>query len=254
MKLIVITTETFFEGEAEAINLLFENGLETLHLRKPAASSHETAMFIKQIRLDYHARIVLHDHYDLTKMFDLKGIHLNRRNQETYGWGSLESCYNRHCKGDDPKQSKLSISRSCHSFEEVQESRFFDYVFLSPVFDSISKVGYKQGFTIQQLLEARERKIIDERVIALGGITKENIPIARSYGFGGVAVLGALWGGFVGGNGARIANPRDRKLLSSVHSDLQTSVHSFVHSDLQTSVHSFVHSDLQSECLEYKDL
>ena len=221
MKLIVITTETFFEGEAEAINLLFENGLETLHLRKPAASLHETAVFIKQIRQDYHDRIVVHDHYDLTKMFDLKGIHLNRRNQET--------CYNRYCKGDSQKQIKLSISRSCHSLEEVQESRFCDYVFLSPIFDSISKVVYKQGFTPEQLNEACERKIIDERVIALGGITKENIPIARSYGFGGVAVLGALWGGFVGGNDARIANPCERKLSS-------------------------VYSDLQSKYLEYKDL
>ena len=214
MKLIVITTETFFEGEAEAINLLFEYGLETLHLRKPAASPHEMAVFIKQIKLDYHDRIVVHDHYELTKMFDLRGIHLNRRNQET--------SYNRHCEGDSPKQSKLSISRSCHSLEEVQESRFFDYVFLSPVFDSISKVGYKQGFTPEQLNEARERKIIDERVIALGGITKDNIPIARSFGFGGVAVLGALWSRFVGGNDARICNPCDRKLLSSVHSDLQS--------------------------------
>ena len=236
MKLIVITTETFFEGEAEAINLLFENGLETLHLRKPSASSHETAMFIKQIRLDYHARIVLHDHYGLTKMFDLKGIHLNGRNQETDRWGSLETCYNRHCEGDDPKQSKLSISRSCHSLEEVQESRFYNYVFLSPIFESISKTGYKQVFTMQQLNEARERKIIDERVIALGGITKENIQIARSFGFGGVAVLGALWGDFLGGNGARITNPREQKLLERFN-------------ELKS-----VHSDLQSECLEYKDL
>ena len=37
MKLIVITTPQFFEGEAEAVTSLFQNGLEMLHLRKPAS-------------------------------------------------------------------------------------------------------------------------------------------------------------------------------------------------------------------------
>lgn len=35
MKLIVITTPQFFEGEAAAVTSLFQNGLEILHLRKP---------------------------------------------------------------------------------------------------------------------------------------------------------------------------------------------------------------------------
>ena len=202
MKLVIITTETFFEGEAGAVNLLFENGLETLHLRKPAASPQETAVFIKQIGMDYHTRIVLHDHYDLTMMFDLKGIHLNRRNQAEM---------DKYCV-----RSRLSVSRSCHSLEEVQESQFYDYVFLSPVFDSISKVGYKRGFTVHQLIEARKRMIINDKVIALGGITTENIPIARRCGFGGVAVLGTLWGRSAGcgdGINARITNPHEQKLM-----------------------------------------
>ena len=39
MKLIVITTPQFFEGEAAAVTSLFQNGLEILHLRKPGASA-----------------------------------------------------------------------------------------------------------------------------------------------------------------------------------------------------------------------
>jgi len=178
MKLIVITTEIIFEGEAEAINLLFENGLETLHLRKPSASRQEMTAFIEQIREDFHSRIVLHDHYDLVELLHLKGIHLNLRNQAIF-------------------LKKYFSSRSCHSIEDVSASSFCDYVFLSPVFDSISKIGYKQAFTQQQLFDAKEQKIINDKVIALGGITAENIPTAYLYGFGGVAVLGALWSDFV---------------------------------------------------------
>ena len=174
---------TFFEGEAEAINLLFENGLELLHVRKPYTSQPETEGFIGQINENFQAWIVLHDYYELTRKFDLKGIHLNNRNQDT-SKELLKICVS------------LSISRSCHSLKEVTESPFLNYVFLSPIFDSISKTGYKKGFTPEQLNEAKVRKIINERVIALGGVTIENIPLASSYGFGGVAVLGALWRDF----------------------------------------------------------
>jgi thiamine-phosphate pyrophosphorylase len=182
LKLIAITTETFFESEAETVNLLFENGLEVLHLRKPYASQEEMDVFIKQINADFHSRIVVHDHHDLAESYDLKGIHFNRRNRVD--------------KGTRFSERRLSVSCSCHSLEEVTESSFCDYVFLSPIFDSLSKMGYKQAFMPQQLLEAKERKIIDEKVIALGGITTKNIPEVRRYGFGGVAVLGALWGDF----------------------------------------------------------
>ena len=185
MRLFVITTETFFEGEAEAVNMLFENGLETLHLRKPFATQHETEDFIRLINRDYHSRIVLHDHYDLAVLLNLKGIHLNRRNPETTTNNNMFL-----------RKRILSVSRSCHSLEDIIASSGCDYVFLSPVFDSISKTGYKQGFTMEQLGDAQKRKLINGNVIALGGITASNIPVAHRYGFGGVAVLGSLWSDF----------------------------------------------------------
>ena len=196
MRLIVITTETFFENEAEAINLLFKNGLETLHLRKPFASQHETLAFIRQINKTYFSRIVLHDFHDLAVLFHLKGIHLNRRNQSIQMGFQPEINNLQEDKGMSMKKCVLTVSRSCHSLEEVNASSDCDYVFLSPVFQSISKIGYGRGFSPEQLNEAKEQKIINEQVIALGGITADNIPATHRYGFGGVAVLGALWGDF----------------------------------------------------------
>ncbi|MDR1526014.1 MAG: thiamine phosphate synthase [Tannerella sp.] len=194
MRLIAITTEYFFDREPEAVNLLFGDGMEVLHIRKPCAPYAGMIRFIGQIDRAFHSRIVLHDHYELASTFALKGIHVNRRN-------------NPGNPGFYGKQG-LSVSCSCHSFEEVaavcpghssKEGRavvpaVFDYAFLSPVFDSISKAGYKQGFTPEQLSDAGNRGIINDRVIALGGIMAGRIPAVRSYGFGGVAVLGALWG------------------------------------------------------------
>ena len=201
MKLIAITTETFFEGETEAVNMLFENGLETLHLRKPYASQQEMEDFINQVNKDFHSRIVLHDYYELIKnevgakgVFDLKGIHIKKGRREEGAKGRRdERAKGRHF---DRLSDRGTVSGSCHSFEEVLEARFCDYVFLSPIFDSISKAGYKQGFTSEQLQDAKERMIINERVIALGGVTADNIYIVRAYGFGGIAVLGSLWGNY----------------------------------------------------------
>ena len=67
-----------------------------------------------------------------------------------------------------------------------------DYGFLSPIFDSISKVGYlAAGFEERSLKLALERSQVP--VIALGGITVSKVVVASKMGFGGVAVLGAVW-------------------------------------------------------------
>ena len=179
MKLIVITSEEFFNGEGRIINLLFRNGLEVLHLRKPYSSIDDTARLIKSIDAPFHQRIVLHDNYSLTEMFDIRGVHLNKRNTVA------------------PDKEKLSVSCSCHSFGDIVTYHGCDYVFLSPVFDSISKTGYNSRFTSEQLCKAKDEGIISEKVMALGGVTLENIPLVRQYGFGGVVVLGALWSDFV---------------------------------------------------------
>ena len=89
------------------------------------------------------------------------------------------------------------ISASCHTLEEVQEDKkTCDYVFLSPIFDSISKEGYSSKFTPEAIREAVKADIIDKKVIALGGIDEENILRVKDFGFGGAAILGGLWSKF----------------------------------------------------------
>jgi len=191
MKLIIITTDELFEGEAEPLNLLFERGLETLHIRKPKASSNATKSLIDTIDAAYHPRIVLHDHYELTDCYHLQGIHLNNRNPEAP---------TRIINNKNP-----TISRSCHTITELEDSiRSFHYVFLSPVFDSISKFGYKQRFSRDDLFQANSQGIINKRVIALGGIHAENISEIRRYGFGGVAMIGAVWADYINDRNAKM--------------------------------------------------
>ena len=178
MKLIVITTECFFEGESDALNSLFDNGMELLHLRKPKASETETAHLIEQIRQKYHHRIVIHDHFSLATEFHLKGIHLNHRNPHI------------------PNHFQGTKSLSCHALDELAQHPEMDYLFLSPIFDSISKDNYMSSFPESLLYTLKENGVIHEKIIALGGVNPQNVCKVKDYGFGGAAVLGGLWEDF----------------------------------------------------------
>ena len=68
----------------------------------------------------------------------------------------------------------------------------YDYVFLSPIFDSISKAGYKSSFTEEMLKDASSKGIIDKKVVALGGVTLDMIPYLKELNFGGAAMMGGV--------------------------------------------------------------
>lgn len=181
MQLIIITTDTFFLHEAIAINTLFKEGLQTLHVRKPQSTKSELEELINQIDSTYYDKIVLHEHFELVRKYNLKGYHLNRRNPALP-------------KIIDRKSS--TVSRSCHSFNELQEFAVYDYLFLSPIFDSVSKKGYRQAYLKEDLLYAKEKQWINNNVYALGGITPYTLPLISNYSFGGAVVLGYLWNNY----------------------------------------------------------
>lgn len=173
---IVITLPDFFDGEAEQIVQLLHTSIDLVHIRKPKAKRAEVEKLIQEIPSEYYDRLVLHDHYSLAMKYHLHGIHLNSRNPQP------------------PKRWKGSVSRSCHSLQEVTEwKEKCNYVSLSPIFDSISKPGYHAAFSDEALLMAKEVGIIDRKVLALGGVTFNRIDDVIRMGFGGGMILGDAW-------------------------------------------------------------
>ena len=59
MKLIVVTTPTFFVEEDKIITALFEEGLDILHLRKPETPAMYSERLLTLIPEKYHRRIVI---------------------------------------------------------------------------------------------------------------------------------------------------------------------------------------------------
>lgn len=184
LKIIVITRPDFFEGEMLLVNRLFSEGMERLHLRKPKATEQELAAWIEQVEPSFRQRIVLHDHHALANAYSLGGIHLNSRNPEPPQW-----------VGEAKASRPFTVSRSCHSIEEVRTYKgLCDYLFLSPIYDSISKEGYGAAFSREALESARQEGLLQDNVYALGGIAPDKLAEVEQFGFAGAAMLGAVWG------------------------------------------------------------
>ena len=178
MLIIAITQPYAIDQEDAIIRHLLANGIDIVHLRKPDADIDYCRDLLRRLTNSERMRIVVHDYHALYDEFALRGIHLNR----------TLSSYPLHYHG--------TSSRSCHSFEEVVIYKDeCDYLFLSPIFDSISKRGYRSKFNHDDLLKASNSGIIDDKVIALGGVTPDKIDYLKSLNFGGVAMMGALYDG-----------------------------------------------------------
>lgn len=176
-KILIITPENVISREGTLINALFEAGLEVLHIRKPGLPKVEIQNLINSISADFHSRVVIHSHYELVHDFHLKGIHLPEKLRK-------EALTNETLK---------VISTSFHKLEDItNENKHFEYAFLSPVFESISKQGYHPFLAIQQIKSFLAHPI-PFPLIALGGISDKNVMQVREMGFSGAACIGYIW-------------------------------------------------------------
>jgi thiamine-phosphate pyrophosphorylase len=179
--LIVISSPIAIENEANLINQLFDEGMELFHLRKPDYNEDEIKQLIFAINPAHYSKLVFHQHHYLAKVYSVNRLHfteVNRRNIEEIEILSLKTRLN-------------YLSTSVHSYIECKNlSTCFDYAFLGPVFDSISKKDYK-AVDFKNDVKSKEKRCT--KLIALGGITKLNLYEPLSWGFDGVAVLGSIW-------------------------------------------------------------
>jgi thiamine-phosphate pyrophosphorylase len=162
--LVVISNPTPVKNEAAIINQLFDEGLSVFHLRKPECSSQDLVLLLQEINPLHYSKIALHSHHSLAKSFGINRLHYTEASREQITEPDLIIDY-----------QNLSLH--------------FNYVFLSPVFDSISKPGYhQQTFNLSKINKKPSTKLI-----ALGGIDANNCIRALDMGFDGVAVLGTIW-------------------------------------------------------------
>ena len=176
MRIIAISKPKVTDDDAYIIKRLLDRGVAYVHLRKPDSDKDECRRLLESLDDECRRRIIIHNYPELYSEFSLMGIHINSRVLHLpEGYDGFKTC-------------------SCHSLEEVVRYRNdYDYLFLSPIFDSISKAGYCSRFSERELLQAANDGVINDMVVALGGVTYDRIDYLRTLGFGGVAMCGAIY-------------------------------------------------------------
>jgi thiamine-phosphate pyrophosphorylase len=180
-RIIILSSAQMVARETEIVNELFEIGMPRFHLRKPGASMEDLKNYLTEINPKYYSKISIHHHHKLAEEIPTGGLNL-----------TFEAMKKR-LDSDDPAPIRGTTSVSIHSWREYHRVKNeADYVLISPVFKSVSKI---------QLLPKKSLKSLPgdsvrgrARIFALGGIQPSNIKTAFELGFDGIALLGHIWG------------------------------------------------------------
>ncbi len=172
--------------EKYLLNLLFCEGLEYFHLRKGGFSERQIRTYIEGIPEVFHSKIIIHNHFELVKEYGLLGAHFYKRN--TY-----ESFLEKHDL--DPTVCHFKrMGFSLNATHEVEKyGKNYDYIFLSPVFDSISNKIYHSKFSLSNLKKFLLKRKGKPEIVALGGVDSSKVEKVNHVGFDGMAMLGYIW-------------------------------------------------------------
>jgi len=178
--LIIVSNPVMFENEPTVVNQLFAAGMGLFHLRKPEAGEDEVRNLLSAIDKTFLSQVVLHQHHALASEFGISRIHFKENDRLKL----TERDYRRMA------ESKLVYSTSVHSTDAyLQLNDVFQYAFYGPVFESISKPGYKP----EKEMEVAFEKYKSVKLIGIGGVTAHNAASVYDKGFDGVAVCGTIW-------------------------------------------------------------
>ena len=136
---------------------------------------------MSKINTEFRSKLILHQHHELAKDFGINRIHFteNKRIQLNTTSGGFP-------------ESVGCLSTSAHHMSDFNSlNPVFNYAFISPIYPSISKENYVPHCDFS--LEIKKRTNFDTHLIALGGITPENIKKTLALGFDAIALLGTIW-------------------------------------------------------------
>lgn len=177
--IIVISHPTPVEQEHKIINALFDEGLPIFHMRKLDYSEKEMNHLLMKIDKQHHPKVAFHQHHEMADHFGSRRLHFTEQERKKFMDDISEK-----------KRAQYTLSTSIHHVREYASlPDSFEYCFLSPIFNSISKPDLKSMVTPDFKLPVKSKI----KIIALGGVSASGIPDVKNYDFDGIAVLGTIW-------------------------------------------------------------
>ncbi len=165
-----------------------EAGVPWLLLRArgaPPASVEAAGRRLQAACVRRGARLFVRDDVALLERLGAAGLHLP---------SDAGSSAARRSAAEAALGRPVLLSRACHSLEEVATAAAeeADFIFFSPVFDTISKGMVSPAVGLAGLAAASAAA--PGRVVALGGVTPERARACLEAGAVGVASIGGIFG------------------------------------------------------------
>ena len=186
MKVIVISPSKIKENEIAHVVQMFEAGLETYHIRKPKFTTKQMEEYLGRIPKQFHNRIIIHSHHNLARKYNLQGVHYTKKHLEK----NLRNWWREKMLRLSGSQFIKTTSHGKLASLFDEEDIRFNYIFLSPIFDTITG-KYQSGYyedSIKSVLQKTGKK-----VIARGGIDASRIEKIQELGFYGMALYSSVW-------------------------------------------------------------
>lgn len=181
--LLIITHADHLPGETERWKELLSTGADAILLRKPGWTEDDYVSILERTDPVCYSRMLIAQYCQLQQRYGLLGTHFSEalRNSTPPQW--LEALRSEGC---------MLSTGVHHTGALAGMTNYWDLLLLSPVFDSISKPGYKgqvpEGFRLAPGINTGSA-----RVLAMGGVDRSNAGLTRQMGFDGIALLGAIW-------------------------------------------------------------
>lgn len=185
LKLCLVTHRQHqsFDVYQEMILHSVQGGVTSVQLRDKHANLHEfyeMAVALKALLLPYHIPLIINDHLEIAKAIQAEGVHL--------GQSDTSPSRARELLGPD-----VYIGLSIESLDELviaNQLDCIDYVAASAVFQSTTKTDCITIWGLDGLKQLCSQSL--HPVVAIGGITANNICPVMRCGAAGVAIVSAI--------------------------------------------------------------
>ena len=171
----------------DSARMALEGGCSWIQLRMKQASEKEfieTAMDVRQLCNEYHATFIIDDHVEWVHRVQADGVHLGLKDMPI----------------DEARRilgNKAIIGGTANTLEDIvaHAQRGADYIGCGPFRFTTTKEKLSPTLGIdgyKRIMQGMKEKGLSLPVIAIGGITRADIPAILSTGVNGIALSGTI--------------------------------------------------------------
>ena len=171
----------------DSIRLALDGGCRWVQLRMKDASIHDILSIGKEVRRlcdSYQATFILDDHVELVREIGADGVHLGKKD--------MPVAEARKTLGND-----CIIGGTANTFDDVKMhyEASANYIGCGPFRFTTTKQGLAPVLGLEgyrNIIAQMSAEGIDLPMVAIGGITAEDIPAIMQTGVSGIALSGAV--------------------------------------------------------------